>query len=100
MYRFTNDYSEGAHPSVLNALTETNLEGNFGYGRDPHCAHAADLIREKIARPDADVHFFVGGTQTNATCICAFLRPENICSSGRPVQRIFNVTHNCDLNSL
>ena len=76
MYRFTNDYSEGAHPSVLNALTETNLEGNFGYGRDPHCAYAADLIREKIARPDADVHFFVGGTQTNATCICAFLRPH------------------------
>ena len=76
MYRFTNDYSEGAHPSVLNALTETNLEGNFGYGCDPHCAHAADLIREKIGRPDADVHFFVGGTQTNATCICAFLRPH------------------------
>ena len=76
MYRFTNDYSEGAHPSILEAMTATNLEGNFGYGRDPHCAHAADLIREKIARPDADVHFFVGGTQTNATCICAFLRPH------------------------
>ena len=76
MYRFTNEYSEGAHPSVLNALTETNLEGNFGYGRDPHCAYAADLIREKIARPDADVHCFGGGTQTNATCICACLRPH------------------------
>ena len=40
------------------------------------CEHAAALIRQKIGRPDADVHFFVGGTQTNATCICAFLRPH------------------------
>lgn len=76
MYRFTNDYSEGAHPSILEAMTATNLEGNFGYGCDPHCGHAAALIRQKIGRPDADVHFFVGGTQTNATCICAFLRPH------------------------
>ena len=76
MYRFTNDYSEGAHPSILEAMTATNLEGNFGYGCDPHCEHAAALIRQKIGRPDADVHFFVGGTQTNATCICAFLRPH------------------------
>ena len=76
MYRFTNDYSEGAHPSFLEAMTATNLEGNFGYGCDPHCEHAAALIRQKIGRPDADVHFFVGGTQTNATCICAFLRPH------------------------
>ena len=76
MYRFTNDYSEGAHPSILEAMTATNLEGNFGYGCDPHCERAAALIRQKIGRPDADVHFFVGGTQTNATCICAFLRPH------------------------
>lgn len=76
MYRFTNDYSEGAHPSILEAMTATNLEGNFGYGCDPHCEHAAALIRQKIGRPDADVHFFVGGTQTNATCLCAFLRPH------------------------
>ena len=76
MYRFTNDYSEGAHPSILEAMTATNLEGNFGYGCDPHCEHAAALIRQKLGRPDADVHFFVGGTQTNATCICAFLRPH------------------------
>ena len=76
MYRFTNDYSEGAHPSILEAMTATNLEGNLGYGCDPHCEHAAALIRQKIGRPDADVHFFVGGTQTNATCICAFLRPH------------------------
>ena len=65
MYRFTNDYSEGAHPSILEAMAAANLEGNFGYGCDPHCERAAALIRQKIGRPDADVHFFVGGTQAN-----------------------------------
>lgn len=76
MYRFTNDYSEGAHPRILDAMVRTNLEGNFGYSTDPHSKHAHELIRAAIGRPDADVHILVGGTQTNATCLCAFLRPH------------------------
>jgi threonine aldolase len=75
MIRFTNDYSEGAHPSILAALAATNTEGNFGYSTDPHTARAHALIREAIGRPDADVHLLVGGTQTNTTAIAAFLRP-------------------------
>ena len=76
MYRFTNDYSEGAHPRILDAMVRTNLEGNFGYSTDPHSKHAHELIRAAIGRPDADVHILVGGTQTNATCLCAFPRPH------------------------
>lgn len=76
MIRFTNDYSEGCHPDILAALTAANTEGNFGYGTDPHCAHAAALIRQAIGAPEADIHFLVGGTQVNATAICAFLRPH------------------------
>ncbi|QIB70146.1 aminotransferase class I/II-fold pyridoxal phosphate-dependent enzyme [Aminipila butyrica] len=70
------DYSEGAHPQILDALTATNMEQSVGYGEDPHCLHAAALIKERIARADADIHFFVGGTQTNYTSITAFLRPH------------------------
>lgn len=76
MYRFTNDYSEGAHPRILQALTDSSLEGNFGYSTDPHCAHARQLLQTAIGRPDAQVHFLVGGTQANTVCICAFLRPH------------------------
>ncbi len=36
MIRFTNDYSEGCHPSILEALAATNTEGNPGYSTDPH----------------------------------------------------------------
>ena len=75
MIRFTNDYSEGCHPSILEAMAATNTEGNHGYSTDPHSAHAHELIRAAIGRPDADVHILVGGTQTNATAIAAFLRP-------------------------
>lgn len=74
MYSFRNDYSEGAHPAVLKALTDTNSEQTCGYGLDPRCAGAADLIRRQCAAPDADVHFVVGGTQANLLVIHALLR--------------------------
>ena len=61
MYSFRNDYSEGAHPKVLEALTGTNLEQTCGYGLDPRCREAAGLIRELCAAPEADVHFLMGG---------------------------------------
>ena len=75
MYSFRNDYSEGAHPKVLQALTETNLEQTRGYGLDPRCQKAADLIRTLCAAPEADVHFLMGGTQTNLLVIEALLKP-------------------------
>ncbi len=75
MLQFRNDYSTGAHPRVLEALAATNLEGNVGYGADPHCARCAQLIRDLCQAPQADVQFFVGGTQANLTAIAAFLRP-------------------------
>ena len=75
MYSFRNDYSEGAHPRVLQALVDTNLTQTCGYGVDPICDEARDLIRTVCAAPEADVHFLVGGTQTNTTVIAAVLRP-------------------------
>ena len=76
MYRFTNDYSEGAHPEILEAILKINTEGNFGYSTDPHCAAAADLIRKEAKAPGAAVHFVSGGTQVNLISVCAFLRPH------------------------
>ena len=75
MLSFLNDYSEGAHPRVLQALTDTNLESTVGYGKDEYCEQAADRLREVFACPEADVHFLVGGTQTNLVAAAAFLRP-------------------------
>ena len=76
MIYFTSDYCEGAHPNVLERLISTNLEQTVGYGEDPYCLAAARMIRDKCGRQDADVHFLVGGTQTNLTLISAALRPH------------------------
>lgn len=75
MYYFTNDYSEGAHPLLLQKLAETNLEQTDVYGSDYYCDNAKLLIKEACGRDDVDVHFFMGGTQTNLTIISAALRP-------------------------
>ena len=75
MYSFQNDYSEGAHPRVLQALTDTNLIQTCGYGLDPICEEARNLIRTLCAAPESEVHFLVGGTQTNLTVIASLLQP-------------------------
>ena len=72
--RFENDYSECAHPAVLERLG--GMTQRAGYGMDDACAAAAGLIRGMIDFPDADVHFMIGGTSANLTAIAAFLRPH------------------------
>lgn len=74
-YKFLNDYSEGAHPLILEKLVETNMSQQEGYGDDDYCRKAAELIRKELGNPDADVHFVSGGTQANLLCMSAFLKP-------------------------
>lgn len=74
MLFFRNDYGNGAHPAVMEALCKTNLELTPGYGTDDYCKNAVERIRQLCDAPQADVHFIVGGTQVNKTAIGAFLR--------------------------
>lgn len=76
MYYFNSDYTEGCHPDILARLAATNMDQTTGYGLDPYCDEARELIKKAFACPQADVHFLVGGTQTNLTVICAALRPH------------------------
>ena len=75
MIRFNSDYLEGAHPRILEQLASTNMAQTPGYGEDMFCDKARDTIRRLCDAPDADVHFLVGGTQTNATVLAAMLLP-------------------------
>lgn len=70
---FASDYLEGAHPAIIQRLVETNLEQTAGYGFDPYSKSAREKIRAACQAPDAEIHFLVGGTQANATCIDALL---------------------------
>lgn len=76
MYSFKNDYSEGAHPRILNALLESNLVQVDGYGEDQFTRQAVELLKEKMGQADVDIHLLSGGTQTNLIAISAFLRPH------------------------
>jgi threonine aldolase len=76
MIRLECDYSEGAHPRIMERLLQSNLEQTIGYGEDSYCERAADLIKQACGTPAADVHFLVGGTQTNTTVISSILRPH------------------------
>lgn len=75
-YSFKNDYAEGAHPRILEALIQSNLIQQNGYGLDEFSLNAENIIRQKINNPKSKVHFVSGGTQANLIVISAFLRPH------------------------
>lgn len=80
---FYSDYLEGAHQRILDALQATNMDQTPGYGEDRYCEEARELIKKACGAPEADVHFLVGGTQTNATVIASILKPYQgvLCAS-------------------
>ncbi|WP_445710258.1 threonine aldolase family protein [Flavobacterium sp.] len=74
-YSFKNDYSEGAHESILSALLKTNLNQEDGYGKDSLSNEAIKIIQQKIGNKNADIHFVSGGTQANLIVISSILKP-------------------------
>lgn len=74
MYSFKNDYSEGAHPRILDKLIETNLIQQPGYGEDEYAKEAKAILKRKIANELASVYFLSGGTQTNLLVLSFLLR--------------------------
>ena len=71
---FESDYNNGCLPEILRRLSETNDEKSSGYGFDPYTERAKDRIRKACDMSEAEVHFLVGGTQTNATAIDSLLQ--------------------------
>lgn len=82
MIYFQCDYTEGAHPLIMQKLMETNLEQSPGYGYDVYCESARAKIRTACRCENADVYFISGGTQTNLIAIASMLRPyESVISA-------------------
>ncbi len=75
MISFASDYTKGAHPLILQRLVDNNKKQNPGYGSDDYCKTAAEKIKKACGKPDAEVIFLVGGTQTNQTVIDMLLKP-------------------------
>lgn len=75
-YSFKNDYSEGCHPKILDALTKHNLEQHNGYGLDYFSKNVENIILEKTKSPQSKVYLVSGGTQANLIVISSILRPH------------------------
>lgn len=74
-FSFKNDYSEGCHPTILQAFLQHNLDQQAGYGEDEYSLKAKDLIKEKINNQHSDIYFVSGGTQANLIVISSILKP-------------------------
>lgn len=75
MFYFNNDYNELAHERILKALHDHNYTQTPGYGKDPFCEKAKELLRSYFHCPNSDIYFFMAGTITNLTMIDHMLRP-------------------------
>ena len=75
MLHFECDYTTGACEEILDRLVETNRVSQSGYGADEYTLSAKEKVKTACNKPNADVFFLVGGTQTNLTVISALLAP-------------------------
>lgn len=74
-YHFFDDYSEGAHPNILDALVRSNLQQEEGYSADSFSAQATQLLQTHMNQPHAAIHFVATGTQANIVCLASLLKP-------------------------
>ena len=72
---FASDYMHLCHPAILERMAATADTSNIGYGCDAICARAKEKIRQACRAPEAEIHFLIGGTQTNVVAIDAMIPP-------------------------
>ena len=73
-YSFLDDYSEGCHPKILEALASTNLVQQTAYGNDEYSEQARKLIRKHLGGKKFPIYFVAGGTLANIIIMSNALR--------------------------
>jgi len=73
-YSFLDDYSEGCHPKILQAMTASNMSQQTAYGNDEYSERARNLIRQHLGNDEAAVYFVAGGTLANIIIMSSALR--------------------------
>jgi threonine aldolase len=76
-FSFLDDYSEGAHPDILHALTESNYIQQGPYGEDAYSAEATTRIKACLGDTfGGAIHYVGSGTMANIVSISSCLRPH------------------------
>lgn len=73
-YSFLDDYSEGCHPAILEAMARTNLSQQMAYGEDEFSGRARELIHARLDHPASEIFFVSGGTLANLIIASSQLR--------------------------
>ncbi|MDU8929251.1 aminotransferase class I/II-fold pyridoxal phosphate-dependent enzyme [Alisedimentitalea sp. MJ-SS2] len=73
-HSFLDDYSEGAHPKILAALSETNMVQQTAYGDDAYSQEARDMLRQHMGKVNPDIWFVASGTLANILAISSALK--------------------------
>lgn len=77
IFSFLDDYSEGAHPDILSALTESNYIQQAPYGDDTYSADATNRIKARLGDTfNGAIHYVASGTIANIVSISSCLRPH------------------------
>ena len=58
MVLFNSDYTEGAHPKIMERMLSSNMEQTGGYGIDPYCDKARALIKQQCGRTTSTCSFW------------------------------------------
>ena len=73
-YSFLNDYSEGCHSTILEALARSNLIQQNAYGDDEYSIQARKLIGQQLGKETPPIFFVAGGTLANLIIASTSLR--------------------------
>ena len=73
-YCFLDDYSEGCHPKILEAMASTNMVQQTAYGDDEYSEQAKSLIREHLGQTSIPIYFVASGTIANLIIVSSALR--------------------------
>ncbi|WP_109483864.1 aminotransferase class I/II-fold pyridoxal phosphate-dependent enzyme [Paraburkholderia sp. C35] len=76
-FSFLDDYSEGAHPDILRALSDSNFIQQAAYGDDAYSTEATTRIKAHLGSDfGGEIHYVASGTMANIVSISSCLRPH------------------------
>lgn len=73
-YSFLDDYSEGCHLRILDALANSNMIQQTAYGEDEYTREAKALIQAQLGNQHSEIYFVAGGTLANVIIVASSLR--------------------------
>lgn len=73
---FASDNNAGIHPEILKAIENANIGHSTGYGDDPWCREAIELLKKEFGE-NSEIYFVLTGTGANILGLKSVLHSFN-----------------------